>query len=190
MTMKRSLNLAANMRSTSETPIVLMSYCNPIFRMGVEEFATATANAGVTGVIVPDLPIEEAHDLRNALTFAGVHLIYLLSPASTIERIAATAATASGFIYCMALTGVTGARARLAEDLPAFLARVRTVTTVPLIVGFGISKPAHLKELRGVADGAVVASALVDLIERLPPEGRDAAIATFVKELKASCSGS
>jgi tryptophan synthase alpha chain len=78
----------------------------------------------------------------------------------------------------------------LAEDLPAFLARVRTATKVPLIVGFGISKPAHLKELRGVADGAVVASALVDLIERLPPEKRDAEIATFVRELKASCSGS
>jgi len=139
---------------------------------------------------VPDLPIEESDELREALAVSNVHLIYLLSPESTAERIEATAKLAGGFIYCMALTGVTGARARLSEGLPGFLARVRALTAVPLVVGFGISKPEHLAQLRGVADGAVVASALVDLIDNTQVNERDAAIAAFVRELHASCSGS
>jgi tryptophan synthase alpha chain len=168
----------------------MMSYCNPLFRMGVQEFAAAAALAGVSGVIVPDLPIEESRELASSLASAGIHLIYLLSPASTDERIRLTATTASGFIYCMALTGVTGARATLSEGLPGFLLRVRALTDVPLIVGFGVSRPEHIRQLAGHADGAVVASALVDLIERTPIDERDAAIATFVRELHASCSGS
>jgi tryptophan synthase alpha chain len=187
MTLRGSLELAASIRAQVETPVLLMSYCNPLFKMGVQEFAGASASAGVSGVIVPDLPLEEAGGLRDALASAGVHLILLLSPASTDERIAATAEAAGGFIYCMAITGVTGARAHLAEGLPAFLARVRALTAVPLIVGFGVSRPEHLVQLKGVADGAVVASALVDRIERTAPEERDAAIAEYVRELRASC---
>jgi tryptophan synthase alpha chain len=190
MTLRGSLDLAAAIHSTVDTPVVLMSYCNPLFRMGVQEFATAAAFAGVTGVIVPDLPIEESSELAGALAAAGIHLIYLLSPASTEERIRRTAAAASGFIYSMALTGVTGARATLSEGLPDFLGRVRALTDVPLVVGFGVSKPEHIRRLAAHADGAVVASALVDLVERMPADARDAAIAAFVRELHASCSGS
>jgi tryptophan synthase alpha chain len=190
MTLRGSLELAASIARRVAIPVVIMSYCNPIFRMGVGDFARRAAEAGVTGVIVPDLPIEEAGDLASALAAHGVHPIYLLSPASTAERIARTAEVASGFIYCMAVTGVTGARARLAEGLPEFLARVRTLTDVPLVVGFGVSRPEHLRALAGIADGAVVASALVDLIERTAPEGRAQAIEGFVKELSAACSGS
>jgi tryptophan synthase alpha chain len=190
MTMRGSLDLARAIHDAYATPVVIMSYCNPIFRMGVDAFATAAASAGVSGVIVPDLPIEEAVELADALMRAGVHLIYLLSPASTDERIRQTARVATGFVYCMALTGVTGARTNLAKDLPAFLRRVRELTDVPLVVGFGVSRPDHIRQLVPIADGAVVASALVDLVEHTPMEGRDAAIAAFVKELHASCSGS
>jgi len=190
MTLRGSMDLAAAIHSEVPAPIVLMSYCNPIFRMGVREFAGATAAAGATGVIVPDLPLEEAGELGEALMAAGVHLIYLLSPASTAVRIAATAKAATGFIYCMSVTGVTGARVALPEGLPTFLTRVRAATAVPLVVGFGVSRPEHLEQLRGVADGAVVASALVDLIERTPADARDHSIATFVEELHAACLGS
>jgi tryptophan synthase alpha chain len=190
MTLRGSLELASTIHKVTGTPIVMMSYCNPLFRMGIAAFAAAAALAGVTGVIVPDLPIEESESLADALKDAGVHLIYLLAPTSTEERIRRTARGASGFIYCMALTGVTGARGDLATDLPAFLGRVRALTDVPLVVGFGVSRPEHVRRLAPIADGAVVASALVDLVERTPPENRETAIIAFVKELHASCSGS
>lgn len=188
MTLRGSLELAAAIGS--DAPVVMMSYCNPIFRMGARAFAERAGAASVSGVIVPDLPVEEAGDLPTALADAGVHLIYLLSPASTEQRIARTADVASGFIYCMALTGVTGARRELHADLPAFLGRVRALTDVPLIVGFGISRPEHLAALRGHADGAVVASALVDVIDHTPPDEREATIAQFVEELQQACSAS
>jgi len=188
--LRGSLEIATSIHAAAGAPIVMMSYCNPIMRIGAGKFALAAAEAGVSGVIVPDLPIEESDELREALAVSNVHLIYLLSPESTAERIEATAKLAGGFIYCMAITGVTGARARLSEGLPGFLGRVRALTAVPLVVGFGISKPEHLAKLHGVADGAVVASALVDLIDNTQVNERDAAIATFVRELHASCSGS
>lgn len=189
MTMRGSLDLARQIGAGTRAPIVLMSYCNPIFRMGSAEFAQAAGQAGVAGVIVPDLPIDESEDLAADLAAQRIHLIYLLSPASTDRRIALTAERATGFIYCMALTGVTGARTELDPALPAFLARVRALTGIPLVVGFGVSRPEHLHALRPHADGAVVASALVDLIDRTPPEERAAAIAEYVKELNRACSG-
>lgn len=188
MTMRGSLALAAAIREGGEAPVVIMSYCNPIFRMGAGEFARQAATAGVSGVIVPDLPVQESDEVQAALAGAGVHLIYLLSPASTEERIRQTADRASGFIYCMSITGVTGARSDLSTALPSFLERVRALTEVPLVVGFGVSRPEHLAALAPIADGAVVASALVDLIEGTPVEARDAAIAQFVGELQQACS--
>ncbi len=190
MTLRRSMELAATIHASAKLPVVMMSYCNPLMRMGVHAFAEAAAVSGVSGVIVPDLPVEESGDLHVALAEAGAHLIYLLSPESTPERIESTASVAGGFIYCMALTGVTGARSSLASGLPDFLNRVRALTAVPLVVGFGISRPEHLARLRGSADGAVVASALVDLIDNTPENERDAAIAAYVRELHASCSAS
>ena len=190
MTLHGSLALAAAVLEEAMAPVVLMSYYNPLLHMGMEAFALAAGEAGVSGVIVPDLPTEEAGELRDALRDRNVHLISLLAPTSTEERIVATVRSASGFIYCMALTGVTGARAALAEDLPAFLARVRALTALPLIVGFGISRPEHLAHLLGMADGAVVASALVNVIEDTPEPERDLALSKVVKELHASCYGS
>ncbi|HVC82480.1 MAG TPA: tryptophan synthase subunit alpha [Chloroflexota bacterium] len=188
MTVGGAFDLAAKIAAATTIPLVIMTYCNPVFRMGLARFAERAAAAGIAGVIVPDLPIEEADELAAALARVGVHLIYMLSPTSTEERITRTAAAASGFIYCMALTGVTGARASLSGALPDFLRRVRALTEVPLVVGFGISRPEHLRALAGLADGAVVASALIDLIDRTEPEGRAAAISEYVRELRASCS--
>ena len=188
MSLARSLELAARISNSVTAPIVLMSYCNPVFRMGGADFARRAALAGVSGVIVPDLPIEEAGPLAEELAAAGIHLIYMLSPTSTDERVARTARAASGFIYCMAVTGITGARADLSAGLSGFLARVREQTNVPLIVGFGVSRPSHISTLSTIADGAVVASALIDLIDRTPTGERDAAIAAYVEELSASCS--
>ncbi len=188
MTVSGALETAAAISAQVAIPIVLMTYCNPVFRMGIERFAQRAAAAGVSAVIVPDLPIEESADLASQLSANAVHLIYMLSPTSTKERITHTAAAASGFIYCMAVTGVTGARASLTTGLPAFLQRVRALTDVPLVVGFGISRPEHIRALAGLADGVVVASALIDLIDRTEPEGREAAIEHFVRELRASCS--
>jgi tryptophan synthase alpha chain len=190
MTLPGALAVAAAIHQQTDIPLVPMSYYNPILHLGLDVFAARAAAVGISGVIVPDLPLEEAPPLAAALAAVGIHLIFLLSPASTEERIRRTAAVASGCLYCMAVTGVTGARATLAADLAPFLARVRAHTSVPLVVGFGISTPAHLAALRGQADGAVVASALLDLIEATPPGGREAAIATFVEGLHQACSGS
>jgi len=128
--------------------------------------------------------------LRLACRAHDMHLIYLLAPTSTEARIDAVTARASGFIYCMAVTGVTGARADLADELPAFLARVRERTTLPLVVGFGISRPAHVTRLHGLADGAVVASALVDLIDRTPADERTDTVAAYVEGMSRACSAS
>jgi len=124
------------------------------------------ATAGVAGLIVPDLPVEESDELRGCCRAHGMHLIYLLAPTSTESRIAAVAERGSGFIYCMAVTGVTGARSDLSSDLAGFLGRVRARTLLPLVVGFGISRPEHMRALRGMVDAAVVASAFVAEIDR------------------------
>jgi tryptophan synthase alpha chain len=129
-----------------------MGYVNPILRYGLDRFCADAAAAGVVGLIVPDLPVEESGELQGCCHAHGMHLVYLLAPTSTEARIASVAARATGFIYCMAVAGVTGARADLASDLGAFLARVRAHTVLPLVVGFGISRPEHLERLHGVAD--------------------------------------
>jgi tryptophan synthase alpha chain len=119
---------------------------------------------------VPDLPPEESDALVRALEPAGVDPIFLVAPTSTDARLRAVAARARGFIYCVSLTGVTGARDTLSQTLPEYVARVRRFTDLPLVVGFGVSRPEHIAALRGHADGAIVASAIVDLMEQCPPE--------------------
>jgi tryptophan synthase alpha chain len=188
MTVAGALALARALGEGIETPIILMGYYNPILRYGHERFCRDARAAGVSGLIVPDLPVEESDELRAACQIHDMRLIYLLAPTSTEARIAAVAARAAGFIYCMAVAGVTGARVDLSDDLAPFLARVRAATRVPLVVGFGISRPEHLARLRGLADGAVVASALVDLVDSAPPEERVGAAAAYVEGMVRACS--
>jgi tryptophan synthase alpha chain len=166
-------------------PLVLMGYYNPFLRYGLERLAADVATAGADGFIIPDLPPEEAGECHALCRAHGLDLIFLVAPTTPDERIAEIARIASGFIYCVSLIGVTGARRELWEGLPNFLDRVRRHTELPLVVGFGISSGAHVRQVGAHAEGAIVASALINAIEDLPPEQRVDAAATFLRGLKA-----
>lgn len=183
MTLALCLEQAAALRARGLTvPFVLMGYYNPILQMGVARFARQTAAAGVDGVIVPDLPPDEARDLRTALRSQGVDPIFLLAPAQDDERVRLVAGYTCGFLYLVSLTGVTGARERLPLDLASFVARVRAVTGQPLAVGFGISTPDQAAQVARIADGVIVGSALIKAIGT----GKDpvAAARAFVAALR------
>jgi tryptophan synthase alpha chain len=164
-------------------PILLMGYYNPILQYGLERLAADCAAAGVDGFIVPDLPAEESDELLEVCRRHDLDLVYLLAPTSTDERIEAVAARAGGFIYCVSLTGVTGERSQL-PDLQAYLARVRARSDVPLAIGFGISTPEHVRLVGEVADGAVVASAMINFLDTVPEEQQVAAAEQFVRGLR------
>jgi len=166
VTLAGVLDMAERIRTRSQIPLVLFSYYNPILRMGLEEFARRAAAAGADGAVVTDLPAEEAGELRAALDAHGLALVPLLAPTSGAQRMGKILALARGFVYYVSRTGVTGARTDLAADLRADLERVRAGCSVPLVVGFGISRPEHLRALAGAADGVVIGSALVERVEK------------------------
>ncbi len=149
----------------SEVPLVLFSYYNPILQMGLEKFASSAATAGADGVLATDLTPEESDDYRRILAAQHLDTIFLGAPTSTDDRLAKIAACSSGFLYLISRTGVTGAKDALPDDLPALLRRSRAVTQLPIAVGFGISLPGHVSVLGGLADAAVIGSALVSEIE-------------------------
>src|SRR5216110_1887745 len=158
----------------SEVPLVLFSYYNPILQMGLEKFASAAALAGADGVLATDLTPEESEDYRRIMHLHNLDTIFLGAPTSTDERLAKIAGCSSGFLYLISRTGVTGAKDALPDDLPALLRRARAVTQLPLAVGFGISLPGHVSVLGGLADAAVVGSALVSEIEKATKSGASA----------------
>jgi tryptophan synthase alpha chain len=160
------LDLVRHIRESSQVSIVVFSYYNPILQMGLERFASAAASAGADGVLVTDLTPEESEDYRHILAAHHLDTIFLGAPTSTDERLAKIAACSSGFLYLISRTGVTGAKDALPEDLPALIRRARSVTQLPIAVGFGISLPDHVSILGGLADAAVVGSALVSEIEK------------------------
>ena len=156
-----------------EVPIALLVYYNCIFRWGEDRFARAAKESGVDGLIVPDLPPEEAAGLEKAASEQGLDIIYLLAPTSTPERIRAVVTRSQGFIYCVSLTGVTGARQKLSEQLAPFMQNVRqglkeAGRSVPLAVGFGISTPDHARDVSRIAEGVIVGSALIDRVASAP----------------------
>jgi tryptophan synthase alpha chain len=184
MTVSGCLGVAAEIRrGVKDVPLVLMSYANPILAFGNEAFVEEAAAAGVDGLIVVDLPPEEGADLRASAREAGLDNILLVAPGSDDERIRRIAAEASGLVYCVSIAGVTGARAELPAGLPDFLARVRRHTSLPLAVGFGVSRPEHLRSLHGLADAAVVGSAIVDVIDSSPPGEIEARLKQYVRSL-------
>ena len=168
------IDLVRQIRRSSEVPLVLFSYYNPILQMGLEKFATAAETAGADGVLATDLTPEEADDYRRILGAHHLDTIFLGAPTSTDERLAKIAACSSGFLYLISRTGVTGAKDALPDDLPALLRRARAVTQLPIAVGFGISLPGHVSVLGGLADAAVVGSALVSEIARATESGKAA----------------
>ena len=174
----------ANGSPYERAPLIFMSYYNPIHKYGTDTFALDCAACGVDGLIIPDLPPEEAAGLKAACERSGVELIFLIAPSSTDERIERVVEMAGGFIYCVSLTGVTGARTRLDESAATLVARVRRHTDLPLVVGFGIGTPGQVADVARFADGVVVGSALINLIERLPEDRLAEGVSEYLHSLK------
>lgn len=164
-------------------PIVFMTYLNPVFSYGLQRFATDASAAGADAVILVDLPPEDSDEARETLAREGLDLIVFAAPTSGADRLEMIAKQASGFVYCVSVTGVTGARDQLPQDLREFLGRVRRCTPVPLAVGFGISRREHLVELYGAADAVVVASAIMNLIDANAAADRTRLVREYVEVL-------
>ena len=186
----RVLELVHELRSDVDVPLVLLTYYNPILAFGLPAFAQAAAKAGVDGVIVADLPPEEAGPFAAEAETAGVDLVHLVAPTSTPERMRLIAARSRGFIYFVSLTGVTGVRTSLPPDLERQLRILRSVTVNPICVGFGISTPEHAAAVGRLADGVIVGSAVVALVEKHTgrPEMVEE-VGRFVEALKAPLRG-
>jgi tryptophan synthase alpha chain len=157
--------VAQELRRQVEIPLVFMTYYNPVLKFGLKQFCSECVRAGIDGLIIPDLPPEEGEELEKSTRRQGLDLIYLLSPASTEERIELVARKSCGFIYLVSLTGVTGTRDKLPEELENFVARVRERTEKPLCVGFGVSTPEQARRVAKVADGVIVGSRIIQLME-------------------------
>lgn len=185
MNVRRCLELVQQIRARGvQQPLLLMGYVNPLLTYGVERYAADACAAGADGLILPDLPLEEAAAVEAACSAHGLALVYLISPASTPERIAALAAHTSGFLYLVALTGVTGARQALDPHLADFVARVRSVASTPLAVGFGISTPSQAQAVAALADGVIIGSALISAAGKSPDPA--AAAADFISGVRSA----
>jgi tryptophan synthase alpha chain len=180
MTVEACLELAGEVTGVG-APVVLMSYVNPILAHDARRFAADAAQAGVAGVIVPDMPIEEAEPVASWLRSASLDTIFMVAPTTAPNRIGAICERSSGFVYCVTLTGITGARKELPPGLKELVEGVRSKTELPVAAGFGISRPEHMKALRTVADAAVVGSAVVSEIDA----GRDPL--PLIKDLLKAC---
>jgi tryptophan synthase alpha chain len=190
-TLSGVLSLVKSLRAKTDVPLVLFSYYNPVLQMGLEKFGDAAKIAGADGVLITDVTPEEGGEYRAAMSSRGLDTIFLAAPTSTDLRLGIIAKASTGFLYLISRTGVTGAKDQLAEELPALARRVRRFTDLPIAVGFGISQPGHVSVLGGLADAAVVGSALVQEIERAGTvEAATEALAARVKLLKgAAVSG-
>src|SRR4051794_2601062 len=166
-----------------EIPLLLMGYTNPFYQFGLDRLADKAVECGVDGFLIPDLPADECEEFAEPLRARGRDLIFFLAPTSTERRIRNAAENATGFIYCVALTGVTGARDELSSALPAYMARVRAQTDLPLAIGFGIKTPRHVIQAAQMADGVVVASALIDHMNSLSDDQQVAGVRDFVRAM-------
>jgi tryptophan synthase alpha chain len=179
------LDLLRDIRTSSQVALVVFSYFNPILQMGLERFAQRAQAAGADGVLITDLTPEDSADYRAAMNAHGMDTIFLAAPTTSDARMKRIAEASSGFLYVISRTGVTGERDSLSDELPALLRRVRQATTLPIAVGFGISLPGHVSLLGGLADAAVVGSALVAEVERTKsPDEAAANVAARVRLLK------
>jgi tryptophan synthase alpha chain len=186
MTLRGALDMIARVRGTLSVPIVLFTYANPVLRMDARAFARSAADAGVDGVLILDYPIEESGPLRQPLIDAGLDPIFLISPTTTDARIRAAAELGRGFLYVISRLGVTGARDALAPDAAALVQRVRSLTELPVALGFGISNPDQVAAACQVADAAVVGSALVQVIaEHGGAADLPARVESYVRWLKS-----
>ncbi|MGH8013110.1 MAG: tryptophan synthase subunit alpha [Candidatus Binataceae bacterium] len=181
------LSMVGELRSRTRIPLILFGYFNPVFHYGCERLCADAARAGIDGLLVVDLPPEESAELAVPAHEAGLDLIYLLAPTTPLERSRHIAQAASGFLYYVSILGVTGARARLAADLEEKLRELRTITSLPIGVGFGISTPDQAREVAAMADAVAVGSALSQLLEANAGSSAMVSIAgEFVAALKAA----
>jgi tryptophan synthase alpha chain len=180
VTPKLCLEVAKELSLKVNIPLVFMTYFNPVFSYGLQEFCTACASSGVDGLIIPDLPPDEGSELEAITQKYSLDLIYLLAPTSAEERIKLVAERARGFIYLVSVTGVTGTRGNLPSELDTFVARVRKVAKQPLCVGFGISTPEQARQVAQIADGVIVGSRIIQLMETYGLVSVD----NFIKELR------
>jgi tryptophan synthase alpha chain len=170
----RPSDVLATIREASvDVPVAVMTYVNPVFRIGYERFAASLADAGVSGAIVPDLPVDEAAELSAFTASRNIDLVMLAAPGSSAERLASIGRASHGFVYCVATYGVTGARDVLSGTARDVVESIRPVTDLPLLVGVGVSSPEHAREACAFADGVIVGSALM---ERLLHGDRDGAL--------------
>ena len=184
VTTETCLETCASLRGDGiETPIILMGYYNPILAYGVDSFIHQAASVGVNGLIIVDLPPEEGASVKKQCVENNLDLVMLLTPTSTDERIERITSQASGFIYCVSITGVTGARSALPTTLPTLVQRIRAHTDLPIAVGFGISQREHVESLAQYADGAVIGSAIIDEINNAIPSERVNKVQQFVQTI-------
>src|SRR5437868_7605343 len=190
-TLERCVAEGAALVRERDAAVLLMGYTNPFLRYpgGLIGFAAQASHAGLAGIIVPDLPAEESEEFDDALDPAGLARIDLYAPTTPDERLARLAPRSRGFVYCVSLTGVTGARRSLGADVADLVRRVRARTALPIVVGFGISGPEQVAALRGVADGIAVGSAALDVVANAPAVDRAAALRTFVASLAKAGRG-
>jgi tryptophan synthase alpha chain len=186
-TLRKILQTVSELRHEVDVPLVLMTYYNPVFRYGEEAFVADALDAGVDGIIVPDLPPEEGQSLLELTTDTPLDVIFLAAPTSTSARLALISEASRGFVYYVSRLGTTGVRDQLADDLRLMLEQLRTSTSKPITVGFGVSTPEHVRLVAELADGVVVASAILKLMEDLGDRAdRLEHVGDFVAALKAA----
>ncbi len=186
-TLKKIIGLVKEIRKENSVPLVLMSSYNPVFVYGVEAFCRDAAKAGVDGVIIPDLPPEEAEDLTNYAGQYGIDTIFLLAPTSCRARIKMISEKDRGFLYYVSMTGVTGSRLTAINEIQEKLEEIRSITDKPLCVGFGISNPEQAKEVAAISDGVIVGAAIVRMVEKFgEEEGLLDKVGELVRSLKSA----
>ncbi|MEW6683669.1 MAG: tryptophan synthase subunit alpha [Nitrospirota bacterium] len=186
-----AITLVRRLRATVQIPLLFMTYYNLVFQYGDERLARDAAAAGVDGLIVPDLPPEEAGALESATRADGLHLIYLIAPTTPSARIKFIAQRGGGFLYYVSLTGITGAKLPALDQVEQGVARIRRATDLPVAVGFGVSTPEEAGRIAGVADGVIVASALIKRLQAQPDaRRRREELMTYLASLKAALSPS
>jgi tryptophan synthase alpha chain len=186
-TVRKILQTVSELRRDVDVPLILLTYYNPVFRYGEAAFVADALKAGVDGIIVPDLPPEEAQPLIDLTADTPLEMIFLAAPTSTAARLALISEVSRGFIYYVSRLGTTGVRDQLADDLRLMLEQLRAATSKPIAVGFGVSTPEHVRLVAELADGVVVASAILKLMEDLEDQAdRLAHVGDFVAALKAA----
>jgi len=186
VTPQSCLEVATRLRQTLDVPLIFMSYYNPLLRYGLEPFCTACSEAGVDGLIIPDLPPEEGTELEGVAQRHELDLIYLLTPTSTEERIRLVAARSRGFVYAVSLKGTTGARNDLPADLEAFLARLKSIALQPVCVGFGVATPQQAQRVAAAADGVIIGSRIMEIVES--SEQPALAVRAFIQGIRQAIS--